>query len=328
MFKIRYVFFSLWFLYACGDKTTKSTKKETTLFLKKSPDFQTDSAYQFIVNQIKFGPRVPGTKAHMQTANYLIETLKNYTAHVYTQHFQASTFDNSLLEGTNIIASFKPELKKRLLLNAHWDSRPFADQDLIDQTKPISGANDGASGVGLLLEIARLLSFYDTFNIGIDIVLFDLEDYGTPTFYQNKNYSKTYFCLGSQYWIKHLHTHTYKPSYSILVDMVAFKNSIFLKEANSLQYASFLLDKIWTVARKLNYKRFINQTSRTPAITHDHYFINQIGIPSIAIIGNNTNSDKVFIDIWHTHNDNIHSIDKATLKQVGQLLTTFIYNET
>lgn len=324
----RYFIFGLYLLSACSERADSNSEQEAISNLKRPPEFQADSSYRFIAEQVAFGPRVPNTPAHTQAANYLIQTLKRYTSAVYVQNFQASTFDNTLLAGTNIIASFKPQLKKRLLLNAHWDSRPFADQDTADTAKPIDGANDGASGVGLLLEIARLLAMYDSFKIGVDIVLFDLEDYGAPPFYSPKNHSKTYFCLGSQYWAKHPHTHTYKATYSILVDMVAFQNSIFLQEAISLQYASNLLKRVWTLAQHLNYKRFRRPTDRVPSIIHDHYFINQIGIPSIALMGSNPNPAKTFIDVWHKHSDNLANVDKRTLKQVGNLLMTFIYNET
>ena len=328
MNRLCYYVFALCLIWACGKKKIAKTERKVPVVLKQPPAFQADSAYRFIAAQVAFGPRVPGTRAHTQTANYLIQTLKCYTAAVQIQTFQATTFDNSLLEGTNIIASFKPHLKKRLLLNAHWDSRPFADQDTFKTKNPIDGANDGASGVGLLLEVARLLAAHDSFDIGVDIILFDLEDYGTPTFYPDKNYSKTYFCLGSQYWAKHLHTANYTANYSILVDMVGFKNSIFLQEAISLQYASDLLNRIWGLAQRLDYKRFRTQTHRVPSIIHDHYFINQAGIPSIALMGTNPNPAKTFIDIWHKHTDNLTNIDKTTLKQVGNLLMTFIYNET
>lgn len=327
MYKVLYFIFVLC-LCSCGDKKVTNTVEQTPKFLKSPPKFEADSAYRFIAEQVAFGPRVPGTQAHTQTANHLIKTLKRYTSAIHIQTFQASTFDNILLEGTNIIASFKPELNKRLLLNAHWDSRPFADQDKTDVKNPIDGANDGASGVGLLLEVARLLAVHDSFKIGIDIVLFDLEDYGTPTFHHNKDYSKTYFCLGSQHWIKNPHIPNYKAAYSILVDMVAFKNSIFLQESIGIQYASKLLNQIWGLAQRLNYKRFRTQTDRIPSIIHDHYFINQIGIPSIAVMGNNPDPSQTFIDVWHKHTDNLTNIDKETLKQVGDLLLTFIYNET
>ena len=315
-------------LYGCRCRDQSEKKDNQPTQIVQAPHFNADSAYTFIKKQVDFGPRVPGTKAHELACTYLVKTFKRYTRYVNVQDFQTTTFDGILRRGKNIIVAFHPSRKKRILLNAHWDSRPFADQDTYDVDKPIDGANDGASGVGLLMEMARIFSIYDTFKVGIDIILFDIEDYGIPK-YQEQDRTKTYYCLGSQYWIKNLHSPNYKANYGILIDMVAFKNSVFVKEGVSRQYGEEILEKIWKMAYHLRYHDLFISKSVDNTIIHDHYFINQIGIPTVAIMGANPIylEDKFFIDVWHKHTDNFENIDKNTLRRVGQLLLTLVYNE-
>ena len=223
-------------------------------------------------NKLSLDPRVPGTKSHNLTAKYLVATLKKYTPHVLIQNFETEIFDKTLRQGQNIIATFNPNAQKRILLNAHWDSRPFADQDTFNIDKPIDGANDGASGVGVLIELARLFSIYDTFNIGVDIILFDIEDYGVPKYIKNNDKNKIYYCLGSQYWIKNFHVPNYKADYAILVDMVAFQNSVFVKEQISIEYASTLLEKVWNIANYLNYSDLFVPHTVNNTIIHESLF--------------------------------------------------------
>ena len=322
----------LLFFASCAGDGSKSTQKNATAKQKKIvikvPDFNADSAYYFVGKQTDFGSRVPETEAHAACASWLVATLKRFTPNVKTQEFKARIYDNRIFEGKNIIASFRPEFQKRIFLSAHWDSRPFADHDPdpSNHNTPIDGANDGASGTGVLLEIARQLSLQQP-KIGVDIVLFDLEDYGPPQDNQTNQTTESWG-LGSQYWSKNPHTYGYSANYGILLDMVGAADAVFPREGFSMYYAPDIVEKIWGIARSIGYgDYFIDETGGH--ITDDHYFVNTLaGIPTINIIHLNKNSSNgTFYDHWHTVNDNLEQIDPATLKIVGQTVLTVIYRE-
>ena len=329
-YKVLSLFFSLIIIFSsCSQNATRS--KETTDKKKKSlvvaPIFNADSAYYFVEKQVLFGPRVPGTVAHSACANWFEEKFNDYADTVIIQNFKARTYDNITRNGKNIIASFNPENKSRVLLMSHWDSRPYADYDS-DDTKhgtAIDGANDGASGVGVLMEMARQFSLQKP-DIGIDIVLFDLEDWGPPTQLQ---ITKTeYWGLGSQYWSKTPHVYAYSASYGILLDMVGTKNPIFPREYFSQLYAPSVMDMVWNYASDIGYgDYFVNRQG--PSINDDHYFVNTIAnIPSIDIIHLDRGSaNSSFFDHWHTSTDNMENIDKSSLKMVGHVVMTVVYNE-
>lgn len=319
---------SIVIFYSCNQnlKNKKSKIKEKKEFVKV-PTFNADSAYYFIEKQLSFGPRVPGTKAHNNCANWMVDKLEEYADTLVVQHFKARTYDLVTRRGKNIIASFNPENKSRILLMSHWDSRPFADHDSnkTNHTKPIDGANDGASGVGVLFEMARQFKLKKP-NIGVDIVLFDLEDWGPPAELNMQDVES--WGLGSQYWSENPHVYAYSARYGILLDMVGGKNPIFPREIISQQYAGFVMDLIWNYAADLGYSDyFVNQQGSY--ITDDHYFVNTIAnIPSIDIIHlDRESSNQSFFEHWHTVNDNLDNINKSTLKMVGNVVMTAVYNE-
>jgi len=319
-------------LYACGGEnkpTQKNNALQTTIKSKVTvPDFNADSAYAFVEKQLSFGPRVPGSDAHKACASWLETELKRFTDHVIVQEFKSRIYNNEIFDGTNIIASFKPEIKNRIFLSAHWDSRPFADHDPDDSkhNTPIDGANDGASGTGVLIEIARQLSIRQP-KIGVDIILFDLEDYGPPQDSQTSESTDTWG-LGSQYWAKNTHVPGYTARYGILLDMVGASNAIFMKEGFSVYFAPDHVDKIWNIASDIGYgDYFVEQEGGY--ITDDHYFINLMAqIPTINIIHLDPASvNGSFYDHWHTVSDNLEQIDRSTLKIVGQTVLTVIFRE-
>lgn len=289
------------------------------------PLFDADSAYRFVENQVKFGPRVPNSSAHNACGDYLVAELGRFGAKVHQQSMTVMAYDGTPLSARNIIGVYNPEAQKRILLFAHWDSRPYADQDP-NPTKrktPIDGADDGASGVGVLLEIARQLH-QKTPKIGIDIIFFDAEDYGIPEFVQE--YKSDTWCLGSQFWAKNPHVPNYKADFGILLDMVGSKGAAFYKEYTSMRYAARYVDLVWNTARNLGYgKYFINADGG--AITDDHYYV-IIGrnIPCLDIINFDPDTDSGFGHYWHTVNDNLQVIDRETLKAVGQTVMEVIYN--
>ncbi len=236
------------------------------------------------------------------------------------QTFEAQFYHGKKANAVNIIGAINPEKKKRILLCAHWDSRFHADQDTKRKNEPILGADDGASGVAVLLEIARVIQ-KNPLDIGVDIIFFDAEDQGHST---TKNIdTKNTWCLGAQHWGKKPHIPNYSASFGILLDMVGSKNARFAKEGYSLQYAPKLTHKVWKLAQeKGSGSYFVNE--KTGSITDDHYFVNKLtGIPTIDII--NRTAEGHFGDYWHTHKDNIDVISKRTLGAVGNVVLEILY---
>ncbi|MBN2637646.1 MAG: M28 family peptidase [Bacteroidales bacterium] len=314
---------------ACGN-SQRSPKQQNsdTKAMVNVPNFNADSAYAFVAKQVDFGPRVPGTPAHAACEEWLVKKFKEYSDTVIVQRFQAQTYDGVMRKGANIIASFEPNNPKRILLMAHWDSRPFADHDKNPKNwkKPIEAANDGASGVGVLMEMARQFRLHHP-NVGVDIVLFDLEDWGPPKFLNFKD-GEDFWALGAQYWAHHPQVPGYSARFGILLDMVGAKNAHFPKEYFSRQYAGYYVDMIWRTARALGYDNYFVNTNGDP-IDDDHLFVNKIaGIPSVDIIQLDPNSSNgTFWEYWHTTHDTLNKIDKQTLKVVGQVLLNVVYNQ-
>lgn len=292
------------------------------------PVFNADSAYSYVAAQTAFGPRVPNTDAHEKGGDYLIGKLSQFADTLIVQKFQSFAFDRTLLNGKNIIASFNVASKKRIFLAAHWDSRPFADHDPDEANhhKAIDGANDGASGVGVLIEIARLMQIEKP-EIGIDIILFDLEDYGTPEFAPRNSNSENTWGLGSQYWALNPHQLDYSAQFGILLDMVGAEDAVFRMEAFSMQYAPHIVKKVWKIAAAAGYGNyFLLENGST--VLDDHYFINRDAkIPTIDIIQHDPSTSTGFYKNWHTLNDNLENINKETLKAVGQVVTEVVYRE-
>lgn len=317
------------FFTTCTEKETPKSKQKEIVVDKPIdvPDFNQDSAYFFIEKQVNFGPRVPNTKPHRACANYLINKLQQYMDTVIVQETKLKAFDLTMLEAKNIIGVFNPQTSNRVLLCAHWDTRPFADQCTIEDRKndPIDGANDGASGVGVLLEVARQIQLKNP-SIGIDIIFFDAEDYGQPQSSNIPQQGNTW-CLGSQYWARNPHTPNYYAKYGILLDMVGAVNATFAMEGTSMHYASNIVKKVWDYANRIGYGNYFIYEKSDP-ITDDHLYINQLAnIPCIDIIQYDKTSATYFGSYWHTHDDNLDVIDKNTLKAVGQTVLETIYHE-
>lgn len=305
------------------DKVTEQTIKVDV------PAFNPDSAYFFIDRLVKFGPRIPNSEAHHFAEDYLFNQLSISGASVTKQEFVAATFDNQKLDLSNIIASFNTKASKRILLAAHWDTRPFADKDTQDKNAQFEGANDGASGVGILLEVARILSQQDSLSIGIDIILFDGEDWGEREGDQNSDLPEgldSWWCLGSQYWSKNKHKKNYTASYGILLDMVGARRSQFFREGESMKYAPKVVDKVWSMANHLGYSDYFVKQN-VPSIIDDHLYVNQFAkIPMIDIVHYQTGIG-FFGEYHHSTKDNMSLISKETLMAVGTTLLYIIYNE-
>ena len=300
----------------------------TEVNLVETPDFKADSAYQYIAQQVAFGPRVPGSEASQNTLQFLVAKLKSCGWTVTEQPFTTFRYDGKKLQGTNIIAQFQPAVAKRILLAAHWDARSIADKDSVRKNEPIDAANDGASGVGVLLEIARNL--HEAKNkpaVGVDIVLFDLEDHGEPDDYTGEHKPNSW-ALGSQHWAANLVPANYKAYYGILLDMVGGKGAMFPHEGSSMQYAPGIVRSVWATAADLGYSNlFVDQDAF--GISDDHTAVNEIAkIQMIDIIDlRASNGGFEFGSFHHTHADNLANIDKSTLKAVGQTLLQVLYRE-
>ena len=204
--------------------------------------------------------------------------LKRFGAEVIVQEADVVAFDKTVLKAKNIIGQFYPEKNNRILLFAHWDSRPFADydKDPANYNTPIDGASDGASGVGILMEIARLIG-KTGHNLGVDIIFFDAEDYGQPD-HIKLPHAPDSWCLGSQYWAQNPHKKNYYARYGILLDMVGAKGALFHLERHSLQFAPTLTKKIWETAANLGFSsHFINARITSYNVCYTKLLRNSVG---------------------------------------------------
>ncbi len=307
--------------YSCSEKPEPVSKPAYELLKNKNiPVFNADNAYNQIKTQVDFGPRSPNTPAHAQALNYFQIELSKYADAVKLQHFTQIGYNNEVLNLTNIIAEFNPQSSKRIMICAHWDSRPRAEYSKDDdkKNKPIPGANDGASGCGVILELARILN-ENPINYGIDLVLFDGEDYGKENDLDN-------FCLGSKYFASHLNVRQL-PQFAILLDMVGDKEAFFPKEENSLKYARGIVNLIWNAAQQTNSSVFSSE--EVSGVYDDHMPLNNYGIRTVDIIDSDLigdDSQTTRRNYWHSDRDNMDNIGKETLKQLGNTLTFLIYS--
>jgi hypothetical protein len=315
-------------LAACNNQggEKKQQKQVQQQQLKVMP-FSPDSAYKFVADQVAFGPRVVNSRAHAKCAEYLTRRLKTWSREVVIQEGTAPAYDGTQLKFKNIIASFGPAGNNRILLAAHWDSRPYADydQEPANRRMPIDGANDGASGVGVLLEIARQMSIVPP-PVGVDIIFFDAEDYGPPQDESTGEDTQQFWGQGSQYWSKQPHKPDYTAAFGILLDMVGARNATFLMEGFSMDYAPGIVSKVWDAGTRLGYNAyFINE--RAGYITDDHVPVNRIRqIPMIDLIHLDQTSGTGFYPYWHTLGDRLDKIDPLTLEVVGRTVMTVVYN--
>lgn len=314
----RLILFGLILFAAC---TPSDQQKETVVKpTVPTPNFNPDSAYYFVKEQVDFGPRVPNTAAHREAGDQIIERLEQYGAEISVQEFEATTYDNVRLSLRNIMGSINPEGKKRILVATHWDTRPWATKDEADKSARFDGANDGASGVGVLLEMARSIQAFDSLpDVGVDLLFFDGEDWG-----EEGGGDPETWCLGSQYWSKNKGDYT--AYYGILLDMVGGKNAQFPYEGISQQYAKKILRNVWTAASNIGYGNYFIPRQEG-AIMDDHYYVNTIAkIPMIDILHWEPGPG-YFGDWHHTTRDDMSIIDRNTLKAVGQTVLHVVYQE-
>jgi hypothetical protein len=322
-------FFLLLFILALGFAACNNHQEQPTTNETPSqepqvtlPAYNADSAYELIKAQLAFGPRVPGTDAQKKCAAFLHQQLKKYCDTVYKQETTVKAGDGKILPCINLIGAIHPNAAKRILLIAHWDSRPWADMDTKDKDKPILAADDCAGGVAMLIQLAQTLQSQPISNdLGVDIFLTDVEDYG------KSEWGDDSYALGTQYWAAHPHVAGYKAVYGILVDMVSARGARFPLESFSKQFAPSIQQKVWDAANKAGYSSlFVYDDGGF--ITDDHVSVNKIaGIPTIDIINLQQTTQTSFAAHWHTHQDDLSIIDKATINAVGNTLLRVIYAE-
>jgi glutaminyl-peptide cyclotransferase len=313
---------------ACDTNTNTSNTETIATTVVKAPAFNADSAYSYIQQQVNFGPRVPGTTAQKNCAAWMQAQLKKYCDSVYVQDVTVTQpISGKTFPCINVIGEINPQAASRVLLLCHWDSRGFADEDADpkNHNTPIDAADDAASGVGVLIEIARAIKA-QKLDIGVDILMADVEDYGKSELDMQamKQGLPSTYCLGTRYWAQNLHKFGYRANYGICLDMVGAKGATFLLEQNSRQLAGDFQNKVWTMASQLGHSSyFLFQDGG--AITDDHMEVNQYArIPCIDII--NTQPNAGFAPHWHTMNDNMAVINKGTLQAVGETVLGALYN--
>ena len=317
---IRYLYISIFilFLISCSDDQNGLQFKDQG---RDVPLFSSGNAYEYIVDQLSFGPRVPGTDSHREAVDYFTDHFSETAGQrsVFVQHFEQNVYGDTL-PFYNILASFGGEYTDRIVLAAHWDTRPRGERDPDNPDLPIPGADDGASGVSVLMELANIFSENPP-PIGVDIILFDGEDYGEEGDLDN------YF-IGARYWGQNPPVPGYNPRFGILLDMVGGEGAVFPKEVHSVNFAPQLVDEVWSIAGEKGYgDLFLNE--RGGRVADDHVIVERYtGIPMINIIHHRLNEAGGidFPPYWHTQRDDIDIIDQDVLQSVGDVLLELIYN--
>ena len=303
-----------------------TTKKQTSEQAAVSILFNADSAYVFCAAQCNFGPRTMNSEAHEKCGQWIAEKFQQYGYQVELQKADLKGYDGTLLKSTNIIAKSSKQANARLMICAHWDSRPWADNDpdSANWHKPVMAANDGASGVAVMLELARLLQHNDSARVAVDFICFDAEDWGVPQW--SNEVDGDSWALGAQYWASNYKGKDYQ--YGILLDMVGGQGAKFYHEGFSMQYARTIVEKVWQAASAAGYGSiFVNKDGG--GVTDDHLPVNEkANIPCIDVINHYPDCQQSsFGPTWHTINDDMQHIDKNTLQAVGQTLVQLIYSE-
>ena len=313
----------------CSCSTTK--KSQTTEQTVVSVEFNADSAYAFCAAQCDFGPRTMNSEAHERCSEWIQQQFRQYGYQVQLQKADLKGYDGTILKSTNIIASQHPSpntQQPRIFICAHWDSRPWADNDPDEANwrKPVMAANDGASGVAVMLELARLLQQNDSARMAVDFICFDAEDWGIPQWENDVDGDS--WALGAQYWSASNLPQQGNYQFGILLDMVGGQGAKFYREIFSLKYAHNIVERVWQAANTAGYASIFPYLDGGQ-ITDDHVPVNEkAGVPCIDIINHYPDCEQSsFGPTWHTVNDDMQHIDKNTLKAVGQTLIQLIYSE-
>ena len=318
-----YLFTFLPFLIGCS--TTKKSQDSEQKAV--SIEFCADSAYAHCEAQCAFGPRTMNSEAHEQCGQWIQQKFEQYGYQVQLQKADLRGYDGTILKSTNIYAPMASAGNSpRILICAHWDSRPWADNDPDENNwhTPVMGANDGASGVGVMLELARLLTQHDSARVAVDFLCFDAEDWGMPQWADGADSDS--WALGAQYFADHFKGGQVNYQYAILLDMVGGQGAKFYREGYSMKYARTVVDKVWRAASVAGYGSFFPNEDGG-GVTDDHVPLNEVArIPTIDIINHYPDClQSSFGPTWHTVSDDMQHIDRNTLQAVGQTLVQLIF---
>ena len=315
--------------YSCSTTKKSQTAEQSVVNI----EFNADSAYTFCAAQCSFGPRTMNSEAHEQCAQWIQQKFEQYGYSVQLQKADLKGYDGTILKSTNIIARQKPTANgqqptAKIFICAHWDSRPWADNDPDEANwrKPVMAANDGASGVAVMLELARQLQQNDSARLAVDFICFDAEDWGIPQWKEEVDGDS--WALGAQYWAASSLPQQGNYQYGILLDMVGGQGAKFYREYNSMHYARNIVERVWQAANTAGYGSIFPYKDGG-GVTDDHVPVNEkAGIPCIDIINYYPDCEQSsFGPTWHTISDDMQHIDKNTLKAVGQTLVQLIYSE-
>lgn len=318
---------------SCGGQSKSTTTQADTIALAPCPEFNEDSAMARINEQCAFGPRVTGTEAHRLCGDYIVETFRSYGLEVKEQCAELTAYDGTKLPCRNITASLNPTNPDRVMVCAHWDCRPWADHDPDEANHhtPILAASDAASGVAVMMEMARVMQTM-TLDFGVDFICFDAEDWGVPEWAEEEygDVSQDSWCLGSTYWANSIDPAVYNPRYGVLLDMVGSRGAKFAMEGYSMYYAPTVVNMLWHLAEQIGYGAYfpISRDGRAETmVTDDHVPVNEIArIPCIDVIAHFEHGPG-FGPTWHTVSDTPENIDPAVMKAVGQSLLQLLYND-
>ena len=328
---MRYILFAVLacMLAACGGRSGRNIGGPDTITLAPCPTFNADTCMKYIQEQCNFGPRVTGSKEAEQCRQYLVEQFRRFGAVVEEQQADVTLWDGKVLPACNIIAKLNPDNTDRIIICAHWDSRPWADNDEDEKNHrtPVLAANDGASGVAMMMEICRLLQ-QNPIKVGIDFICFDAEDMGTPQWAETEESTSDTWCLGSKFWAERAREEGYRARYGVLLDMVGGRGSVFPAEKVSQDYAEPIASLVVRLGNQIGYGHYFPLNREGGYLMDDHVNVNRIArIPCIDIVPNFTDGPSSFGPTWHTVNDTPENIDVNVLEAVGQTLTQLIYNE-
>jgi glutaminyl-peptide cyclotransferase len=296
---------------ACADSGSGQRPAAVAIDTTRLPHFDGDASFELLKHQVAFGPRVPGTAGHAAQLQWMTSYLTARADTVILQHFTHTTRAGATLRLTNVLARFRPELRDRILVLAHWDTRPTADMDVDRTDEPIPGANDGASGVAVLLHLAEILS-RNPAPIGVDVLLVDGEDFGP---------GEADMYLGAKHFAAN-QPRGYPPLYGVLADMVGDRQPMFPVEGNSQRLAPEVVERVWSVAEQLGLGAYFPRRVGS-WVTDDHIPLNDAGIRTVNIIDFDYGPANMF---WHTHRDSVENTGPLGLELVGRVLTALIYS--
>ena len=284
-------------------------------------DFKGKDALYYAATQVGFGPRIPGTPAAKKAGDWIVDQMRQRADTVIVQEWRHVTQQGDTLPLRNILARFNPAARERILYVAHWDTRPTADSDPVlgKRASSFDGANDGASGVGLLVAIGDLLKTTPP-TTGVDLLFVDGEDWGDFTGYEDGEAPDV--LIGSTYFAKNLPDSGYQPIFGVVFDMIGDANLDIQQEGHSVSRAPEVVTRVWQLARELGYSKYFIDSNYGP-ITDDHLPMLNAGLRVIDVIDINYRSPDQ-VNYHHTSHDTMDKLNLKSLQVVGDVAIALI----